>query len=310
LCGASSLSTIFLFCRLSLRYRAARRFYSDDAFVFFAWVCGVASAIMVQVVMSDAYMFSDVKRRDQLAIPDFNAKSVRFLWIMSSAMLLFFIVLWSIKLSFLFFFRRLYGALHSWMRYWWVFLGVNVLCFCVCLGVFPWDCVSKSYREMGPKWSSSRCGRKENIAITVIGVCDVLTDVLITAIPFVMLWKVRISLRRKLGLGLVFSTTLLTITLTVMIRFERLQDSMLVDDIGCIFWGILLLSTAHIVSSLGSFRTLFVSQDDRQTPKLGDVPTIGSPQLARRGSFAHVAGMSALKSEADNEPLELESRRD
>jgi len=59
---------------------------------------------------------------------------------------LFYTALWSVKLSILVFFRRLFGDRQRapWLKTWWWFItGFTVASWAACLGTIPYDCLLK-----------------------------------------------------------------------------------------------------------------------------------------------------------------------
>ena len=59
---------------------------------------------------------------------------------------LFYSALWSVKLSVLLFFRRLFGDRQRapWLKIWWWFVtGLNVATWAACIGTIPYSCLLK-----------------------------------------------------------------------------------------------------------------------------------------------------------------------
>lgn len=147
-----------------------------------------------------------------------------------------------------------------------------------------------------------------------------------------MLWKVRISTRRKLALGGVFSVTVFTIIFAIT-RVSLIASKSWREDMTWLYnWsniegyaGMISIYLkmnpfdftdnifkALIVSSLGSFRSLFVSRDSpkQSTPPYESPPTIGSPQRKQKIDsiaqyFASSIGKTSRDSESQNEIIEL-----
>jgi hypothetical protein len=147
-----------------------------------------------------------------------------------------------------------------------------------------------------------------------------------------MLWKVRLSTQRKLALGGVFSVTVFTIVFAIT-RVSLIASKSWREDMTWLYnWsniegyaGMISLYLrmdqflftddilkALIVSSLGSFRSLFVSKDSpkQSTPPHESPPTIGSPQRKRKMDsiaqyFESSLGKTFHDSESQNEIIEL-----
>ncbi|KAF2201225.1 hypothetical protein GQ43DRAFT_471976 [Delitschia confertaspora ATCC 74209] len=297
--GGFTLATLFVASRCALRYKAFRRFYLDDAFVALAWLIVLATSITWQILVRDMFLDNSVARGLQMPPVDFVERVERFLKGSAAIVFLFYSTLWSIKLSFLFFFRRLYPPVGRWNGFWWAIFGVTMASYFVCIGDIEYNCLVMPLTKIAAKCSSEKSIRFQRMTLIANCVLDVLTDVLITVIPFTMLWKVRISMRRKLALAGVFSVTMVTIIFSI-VRASVITSNSIQPDMSWLYtWsnievytGIYLLlprpSHSHsannhpalIVSSLGSFRSLFRSQDSsRPTPRRSDdsPPTFGSP---------------------------------
>lgn len=144
-----------------------------------------------------------------------------------------------------------------------------------------------------------------------------------------MLWKVRISPRRKIALGAVFSVTVFTIVFAIA-RVSLMNSHTWHEDMTWLYnWSnvetyagkdvlrrlepsLISNTAALIVCSLGSFRSLFKSQDSAKTPPppVGAPHTIGgSPKKRKLDSFAHMFTSSIAKtletSESQHEFVEL-----
>ena len=88
---------------------------------------------------------------------------------------------------------------------------------------------------------------------------DITTDALVVSIPIVLLWRVRINFRQKIGLG-----TLLCLSLVMaIIAIARMSGINLtsknVDIVWLAFWQQQECSVAVIMISISAFRSLFVA---------------------------------------------------
>lgn len=122
---------------------------------------------------------------------------------------------------------------------------------------------------------------------------DVITDVLIMSIPIHLLWKVQISLRRKLLLGGIFSLSLVIILFSILriTLVTKTRDSrrLLPEQTWLFLWGYIEASIAVIVACLASFRTLFTKPERSPQRKPAwkrqeDIEARFSPEEAKVGS--------------------------
>lgn len=342
-----SLATLFVAFRTCVRVRQFHRLFIDDAFILTAWMMVFATTVMWHHFAEAMFINNAVSRGVQLPPIDFVERSETFLKGSAAIICLFYSTLWSVKLSFLFFFRRLYVNVGSWMRYWWVILAITVATWAACIGNIEYKCLISSLNYLVLHCNGERSRRFQRTTLIVNCVLDLFTDVLseflkvihlhlylltslsVTSIPITMLWKIRISMKRKAALGLVFCVTIVTMVFAI-VRVSLLSTKSYRQDMTWLyFWsniesyaGKLLSlvrstivcannSKALIVSSLGSFRSLFKSQDSAAKPTpVNDIHTIGSPPQKRNlHSFAHIFSSSLSKtstSESTREFVELQ----
>ncbi|KAL8927555.1 MAG: hypothetical protein Q9208_002360 [Pyrenodesmia sp. 3 TL-2023] len=102
------------------------------------------------------------------------------------------------------------------------------------------------------------------------------------AIPFSMLWKVQMSLRKKVALGSVFSLTVIT-TVFAVVRVTSVSALTKQPDPSWSFmWSSIEQCVAIIVACLGSFRSLFTNNGAR-IPESKQRPANDSRNLFLRG---------------------------
>ena len=88
---------------------------------------------------------------------------------------------------------------------------------------------------------------------------DIMSDILILSLPITLLWKVRISLRQKIGLAfsLCLSGVMIIVTI-VRIAGIKQGGSGSVDIVWLAFWQQPECSIAVLMLSVSAFRSLFV----------------------------------------------------
>lgn len=161
-----------------MRFKTFRRLFPDDAFVLFAWAIILSTSILWQTIAKDMYFHGEIVRSSQVPPPDFKPRVERFLKGSAAFVFLFYTTLWSIKLSFLFFFRRLYLHVGRWMLFWWVILAITMASYFACIGDMEYDCLVDPLEEI-----ATHCQSRESINFqrrTLIANCvlDVFTDIL------------------------------------------------------------------------------------------------------------------------------------
>ncbi|OMP88825.1 hypothetical protein BK809_0005546, partial [Diplodia seriata] len=209
-------ATILSGLRFFLRFHVFRRFYLDDAFVLFAWIIALSITISWQILAKDMYLDNRVASGRQLPPVDFVPRVERFLKGSAAIVFLFYSTLWAIKLSFLLFFRRIYMNIGRLVAVWWVILGFTIAAWAVCVGTIEYNCLVEPLVDIAEHCSGTRDIEYQRNTLMSNCILDVATDIAITCIPISMLWKVRISPKRKVGLAAVFSVIVITIVFAIV----------------------------------------------------------------------------------------------
>ena len=165
---------------------------------------------------------------------------------------------------------------------------------------------------------------------------DGVTDILVVSIPVALLWKVRINVRQKIGLG-VFLCLSLVMAVVSIIRIAGIKlAGGTVDIVWLVFWQQQECSIAVAMVSVSAFRSLFVANASNNVspkhPKLSsywrrrllqkrsnfdrdngssgkELPQIPSATLTGMRTMIRGAGMSTMwPNESEPEDLLLPPR--
>ncbi|KAL9624967.1 MAG: hypothetical protein Q9204_007835, partial [Flavoplaca sp. TL-2023a] len=117
--------------------------------------------------------------------------------------------------------------------------------------------------------SSPASFMRQNRLIQAAAVLDIFTDLLLIAIPVALLWRVRISLRRKLILMFVLGLSIFTIILSIVRIGGAQYPASSIDSAWMVFWLQLEAAVAVIIVSITSYRSLFVKYKsmDKKSPR-------------------------------------------
>ncbi|KAI9751516.1 MAG: hypothetical protein M1815_001087 [Lichina confinis] len=241
--SGASVGLSFVVFRLYVRITRFRRLFVDDAFVVLSWLMLLSAAILSQISISAMYFFIRVASGDLLVIagPDFFEKGSMYLRYQTAIQLLFLSGLWSVKFAFLFFFRTLSNGLKRERILWWSVFAITLATYPTIVGIWPYRCTTSSASAAAISCSSSRAARYLVFTLRFTTSMDVITDVLIMSIPIHLLWKVQISLRRKLLLGGIFSLSLVIILFSILrialITKTRNSRKLLPEQTWVFLWG-------------------------------------------------------------------------
>ncbi|KAK4152727.1 hypothetical protein C8A00DRAFT_15996 [Chaetomidium leptoderma] len=122
----------------------------------------------------------------------------------------------AVKISFLLFFHRLGRHITGYLVFWWLVTIVTVGSYAISMALLEHKCTLSPLNVIFFECNSkSEFLRQWRYMITYCTV-DALSDVLILCLPVAILWQVRISMRKKLVLGVIFSLTLFTVAVTII----------------------------------------------------------------------------------------------
>ena len=142
LCGIAqallwTLTTIAILLSLGrfvIRYLTASRFYWDDA----SHLLSVVLLIVLAGVYTAGFPYSvRIKRiglKEEVAPPLTDPFYYAYLQVRLVVTLLVFMVLWTVKATFLLFYRLLFEVSETFVRLWWAAVGLTFASFWVCIG--------------------------------------------------------------------------------------------------------------------------------------------------------------------------------
>ncbi|KXT07693.1 hypothetical protein AC578_10247 [Pseudocercospora eumusae] len=222
--------------RFAVRLRTVgwRNFAGDDYLSIAVLACYTADAIAVTITYLEGsnvdYTAAQIGRLtdDQVGRVVYGSKMELFAWYT------YVTLIWSLKACMLFFFNRLTFGLSQQ-----IFVKVlGVACAVTYLAVLL--TISLSCRPIHLNWQvrplpPSRCMfRAQNFYVCTI--LNVLTDAALLCIPFPMLWKLRISIRKKITIGLLLSSGIFAITAAIVRICKTFDTNPSALTINC--WGV------------------------------------------------------------------------
>jgi hypothetical protein len=124
-----ALTSIFSLARFGARYYKQTGVQIEDFFVLLSWVVFIAMAIMYVVVTPVMYKISAMEQGEQVYtnLEQLEEDALYMIKIFFVNTMLLWVVLWSVKLSLLMLYRRLFKGLPAQMRWWWLVLVFTLL---------------------------------------------------------------------------------------------------------------------------------------------------------------------------------------
>ncbi|KAG0645363.1 hypothetical protein D0Z07_9041, partial [Hyphodiscus hymeniophilus] len=253
------LAGIFVTVRTFIRFYKFQRLRGDDYFIYAAFIVLVVNAILQTFQTPGVYYMAKAEAgrvpEDEVLVQ----KGARYLKLEFTIIGLFWTVLWLVKASFLAFFYHLFDGLPVYRKIWW---GVMVFCFFAYSGCWIASinnchpaadyfalggCIQillhATFSINADGKTTGKCNKPVDLRGSVIAISysttvDILTDVMIMAMPLNLLWKVKISRKEKMGLAAVFSICFIIIIFAI-IRAVQITFTARNDAVLLALWGIL-----------------------------------------------------------------------
>ena len=266
------IALAFLFGRLFIQARILRKFNYDDALIILSWILFSITTSLYTSKSNEIYSINSILSRGYHRplpsdLPQKLLVSIRVQWISA---LLFYFGLWSIKLSCLALFGRLGQNVRSQKQIWWTTLVITITSFLATIAISGWQCFLKaSIAELQGYCTSPRVADFSLIAICLTTALDILTDLLLLSLPFLLLRKANISVQKKIGIGVLFSLTILMMPLSIARMLVAINAQSFPDYSLLTLWSSLEHMIAITIACLLSYRAWFTRH--QQPNRLCDV---------------------------------------
>ncbi|KAF5265309.1 hypothetical protein FOXYS1_3882 [Fusarium oxysporum] len=250
-----TIATLFVSLRLFVRWYQNRRFLADDYWITWAWLCTLTMAIL-QTEQMDPLWYMTYLQAGRIA---YDPKELEFQrsqitrW-QFPIIKLFWIILWSVKASFLALFYRLVQPFPVIRRCWY---GVSVFAasaLIVCIICSVLTCSPPSNYFHG-SCDSPREQWRQSFNVIFSTTVDVATDLMIMALPIAVLPSLQLDKKKKIGLGIAFSLGIIIICVAI-VRMSQVIVGKKVDLVGLAIWGAVETATALVVGSLPALKGL------------------------------------------------------
>ncbi|MCJ1334605.1 hypothetical protein MMC10_011317 [Thelotrema lepadinum] len=250
--------------RVYIRLRYQKRLFVDDYVLLFGCVSLIAAFTLTNIMFEDIYFDMSLILGptalvwEQAEAPGFEDRILSYQQLSFSDEVLCWLTIYAVKTSFLLFFRQMIDRLGKISIYWKVTLGLTVIS-----GIYSICNIFISCPHFGV--SSIQCAQGSGMTRTDIisqfaNALDIITDIMVVAIPICLLLKVKIRLRQKILLGcfLCLSVFMVAVCLVRAIGETIVGNTGTTVDVQWnVFWAIVEACVAVIVVSLTAFRSLY-----------------------------------------------------
>ncbi|USP76826.1 uncharacterized protein yc1106_04100 [Curvularia clavata] len=257
-----ALCVVAVVVRFIIRFRVQKLSFSiDDGFLLVAFGLLICSlVIMYTQVIWRMYIIVALQTRVRGVMPPSDWMQISFhfhKWVTVCGMLAWASVV-AVKLSFLFFFKKLIDRLPLLNLYWWLVVFFNLAS--LRYGTAIWyvgcpyyfdlrelQCATGSYKKLLVRHSTAQM------------TLDLLGDALILAIPICVIWKIKVQWSQKVALTSSLCLTVFMMVTTVA-RLAGLIYNDIVDTIWEIFWTLTSGEVGVFLAAATAFRSFFVSR--------------------------------------------------
>ncbi|KAL9124081.1 MAG: hypothetical protein Q9217_006554 [Psora testacea] len=271
--GASyGCTMIIAFVRLVLQIKTHRRLYIDDYFLIFACVCLTVSTVLGYAKVGDLYWSQQVNYNPThvyyllMEHVDIASHITAYQRLYFSYPAFLWAAIFSIKFGYLAFLRRLLQRIKPLIICWRIVVAVTIVSLPVCIASIYLGCMKFGL-------DAASCAQpvyvRRFFALSILDmVLDIVTDMMIVAIPLKLLWYVKIKPRQKLILGIFFSLNLF-MAVTAGVRVSGLHIGGSFDVVWLYVWQHAEACVAVAMISLTAFRSAFVESQSSRARKEG-----------------------------------------
>ncbi|KAL6719722.1 hypothetical protein ACLMJK_001643 [Lecanora helva] len=221
--------------RLTIRVRSKGRLFIDDMLLTFACLTLILASVILQIELGTIYIAEELTAlyKSGRELPkdlDIPPVIARYHVAQDVHGTMCWLTVFSVKFSFLFFFRQLVNKIPNLEYYWKWVLGLNCVACLYCL-------------------------------LYVVAECQYQSFAAFVSIPIIILWKVRMQFSQKIGIGAFLCLSICMITLAA-IRLSKIHIGGTTVGSWQYFWLELEASAAVCTVSLTAFRSFFVDHGE------------------------------------------------
>ncbi|KAJ5561989.1 hypothetical protein N7535_003548 [Penicillium sp. DV-2018c] len=259
----TGVAFLFVLIRIYAQLTSCRRLFIDDYLVILAWIIILTAAVIWQIEGKVLYRLYAISAGAEEFTLDFLPQYNTFMRFNAPFEILFYSALWCVKFSFLALFYRISAKIKSFRIWWFVVLFCTASVYIASVANIEYKCSFGGLAYIISQCPQPNHIHYENCMFWANCAGDVITDLMILSIPFLVLWNTRISYRKKLILLSIFSATILImVTAIVRVAVGMSYNHQMNIEWLC-FWSFVEVDIAITVSCVASLRQLFVTSQNQ-----------------------------------------------
>ncbi|KAH7068017.1 hypothetical protein BKA63DRAFT_104029 [Paraphoma chrysanthemicola] len=259
--GMLTLTTVFVIARtLTTQVLRPKRWLPQDAIIYVAYILYIILAVLYIVVTPILFRLTAVGEKRMKPYPTLRDEHKLMVRIFFVNTMFFWLVLWTVKLSFLMLYRRLIEGLHNiYIKLWWASVVIWFLSLIGSLTSHLTACSSMRAWFTPGACQTPRDIRSQIASLYFTYAVDVLTDLMIMALPIRIIWNLKMPQTQKFGITGLFGIGIILIavaTLRVAQIGGKAQSSSQPSASWLALWGVIETSIAVIIGCCPAFVTL------------------------------------------------------
>ncbi|PWY96692.1 hypothetical protein BO94DRAFT_506128 [Aspergillus sclerotioniger CBS 115572] len=255
-----ALSSAVVMARFSLIVWKLRSLQIEDGCILLAWACFLAMSIAYIIVTPVIYKISAYEAGDIAPWATMVSDALFMIKVFFANTMLLWGALWSVKLAFLFLYRRLLRDLPGQMKWWYMVMGF-------CLVTFIGAIVSNftSCQSMHAWFTVGACDTHRDAVAEIASLyyafaVDALSDIMIMVLPLRLVVSLHLPLGQKISVAAVFALGTICVVMAVVRVVQigtRANNDSTPSSSWLAFWGMIEAGIAVIVGSLPAFATVY-----------------------------------------------------
>ncbi|RAL04479.1 uncharacterized protein BO80DRAFT_462094 [Aspergillus ibericus CBS 121593] len=239
-----ALSSAVVMARFSLIVWKLRSLQLEDGCILLAWACFLAMSIAYVIVTPVIYKIDAYEDGEIAPWATMVSDALFMIKVFFANTMLLWASLWSVKLSFLFLYRRLLRDLPGQMKWWYMVMGFCILHACM----VHWAC------------DTHRDAVAEIASLYYAFAVDALSDIMIMVLPLRLVVTLHLPLGQKISVAAVFALGTICVIMAVVRVVQigtRANNDSTPSSSWLAFWGMIEAGIAVIVGCLPAFATVY-----------------------------------------------------
>lgn len=292
--------------RTSTRFYRFRKITIDDIFLVLAVLFFAASTVVIHISKPLIYHLSYLNLGLLIPIGNFNPIALRYSILDNLATIFVWSSLFSVKISFLLFFKQLIERVRHIQIWWWIVF--SLVCAAAPVNMFMGFFICPNFTlELSEACPTASIVSNTITYLYTSCILDILTDLIVLSIPVALLWNVKIDLRRKLALITVLGLSIFMIAIAIvrvsLVKIGRTgAPATQPDNIWLFFWQNIEAATAIIMVSVTAFRSMLGQKSTTSKGSKSSKASKGSSTTSASGSRRWIP-LKAIPATGDKAPL-------